>query len=247
MVTDNLLDKIKIYQNIFNNLDDVNKEGYYKLFGVEFTHNSTVIEGNTFTLTETRILLKDHIIAGAGKSIREVNEILGHEMAFDKMLEYSFNKTAISEDVIFDLHTKVMYPASFTNSYRNVDVFIYGSKTKTSEATHVYQDMKFLISDLTKIPFKDPIEKAAYLHAEFVKIHPFTDGNGRTARLIMALSLLNDDYPMIYISKEHRGEYISALEEYGVNKNLQPLKNFLAQEMLKQISFFIEQYQDYIK
>lgn len=236
-----LHEKIKEFNKLFNSFSDDAKKAYFKNFSLEFTHDSTAIEGNTIGYQEMRVLLDKGIVPGGGKTIAEVNEILGFAKAFDLMLQKASENAPISEDLICQLHELVMYPAQNAKGYRDQNAWIYGSKTKTDEVSEIYQDMRFLMMDLKDNKFKDPLEKAAYLHAELVRIHPFTDGNGRTCRLVMNMSLLEDDWPPINIKNKNRKDYISALEEFGVNKQrvLSPFYDFLRLVLERQIDEFL--------
>lgn len=84
------------------------------------------------------------------------------------------------------------------------------------------------------------IELAAWTHAEFVKIHLFTDGNGRTTRLIMNYQLMAEGFPAISIAKEDRLEYFKALEAYAVEGNLQPFADMVAGLVDRQLERYIE-------
>ncbi len=84
------------------------------------------------------------------------------------------------------------------------------------------------------------MELAAWTHAEFVKIHPFTDGNGRTSRLIMNYQLMAEGFPPVSISKEDRLEYFKALEAYAVEGDLQPFAELVAGLVDRQMERYIE-------
>lgn len=234
---------IKIFNNIFNKLDAIQRQEYFENFSLQFTHNSTAIEGNTLSYYETVTLINDDITP-KGKTLRECHEIIGHDLAFKRMLTISSEKKEIDDDIVCELHQLCMYPAKYAGVYRNTNAYIKGAKTKVSEPFRIYEDMKFFYDDLKNKVFNDPIEKAAYTHAEFVRIHPFSDGNGRTARLIMNLSLLNDNCPLICINKEHRADYIETLDCYGVNRDLKPFNDFLCKTMSQDLKDFFLRHDD---
>ena len=93
------------------------------------------------------------------------------------------------------------------------------------------------------MPYKastfDPISLAAWTHAEFVKIHPFTDGNGRTSRLIMNYQLMSAGFLPVSIPKENRLPYFESLEAYAVNDDLTPFTKMVAELEDKQLNFYI--------
>ena len=230
---ESLKEKIACFRQIFSKLDEVQQEEYYVNFGFQFTHNSTAIEGNTLTYYET-VTLIDKDLTPAGKTLRECHEVIGHDLAFKKMLQYADEKAVINDDVVCELHKLCMFPAQYAGIYRNTNSFINGAKTRVSPPGQIYQDLKFLFDDLLHHEFADPLEKAAYTHAEFVRIHPFPDGNGRTSRLLMNLILKSEDYPLICISNQNRQEYIETLDKFGVKRDLNPFYDFLAKTMIKQ-------------
>jgi Fic family protein len=244
---DSLLKKdIECFNQIFSRLDAVQQQEYYVNFGYQFTHNSTAIEGNTLSYYEAVTLINDDITP-SGKTLRECLEVKGHDMAFKRMMQLAFEKTPIDDDLVCELHKLCMFPAKYAGVYRTSNAYIQGARTKVSNPTQIYQDMRFFYQDLSERTFNDPVEKAAYTHAEFVRIHPFPDGNGRTSRLIMNLSLLNDDYPLICIKKELRAEYIETLDIYGVERDLKPFTDFLRKTMKKDLEQFFERHNELYK
>ena len=109
----------------------------------------------------------------------------------------------------------------------------------------MYRQIKMFYNDLSSGSL-NPIELAAWTHAEFVKIHPFTDGNGRTSRLIMNYQLMKNGYLPISIDKKDRLSYYEALEEYAVNNNLTPFADMIALLEEQQLQRCIDMTQDMI-
>ena len=104
----------------------------------------------------------------------------------------------------------------------------------------MYVQIKNFYADLEwKKKVLNPIEYAAWTHAEFVRIHPFIDGNGRTSRLLMNYQLMANDFLPISIAKENRLNYYSALEEYAVSENLVPFTDLIADLEEKQLDSYI--------
>ena len=237
-----LEEKVQSFHNIFNQLNKTRQTEYLDNFSIRYTHDSTAIEGNTCSYFDTVLLITEGLTP-SGKQLNEVYEIVGHDKAIKLLLNYAQSKTAISEDVICALHKEAMFPAEHAGIYRNIDVYIRGATHSVVDSSHIYQEMKFYITDLRTKKFCSPIEKAAFAHAQLVKIHPFIDGNGRTSRLIMNLSLLNDDYLMLNIKKEMRSEYFAALNQYGENKDLNPFIKFMENALIHQIDEFLDKYQ----
>ena len=114
--------------------------------------------------------------------------------------------------------------------YRNVDVYISGAQHTPPSPSEMYQQIQNFYADLTwKAAEMNAIELAAWTHAEFVRIHPFPDGNGRTSRLIMNYQLMSQGYPAISIKKEDRLDYFNALETYALSGDLTPFAEMIAQ------------------
>ena len=105
----------------------------------------------------------------------------------------------------------------------------------------MYSQVKDFYADLTwKGRELNQIELAAWTHAEFVRIHPFPDGNGRTSRLLMNYQLMANGFPAISIAKENRLEYFNALEAYAVEGNLAPFAEMVANLTGHQLDCYLE-------
>jgi Fic family protein len=183
---------------------------YYR---VGLTWSSNALEGNSLSLIETKVIVEDGLTVG-GKPMREVLEATGHAAAFDRMLQLAQGKE-ITEDTIRELHRLFYFAidSEQAGQYRQQQVFISGSEHKTPSASQVPKKMTALFRQLPKRRKKlHGVSFAAWLHLRLVGIHPFIDGNGRTARLAMNLALIQDGYPVTVIPPIRRAEYIRALE-----------------------------------
>jgi len=183
-------------------------------FRIGMTYTSNALEGNTLTLTETKILLEDGLTAG-GKPLKDSYEALGHADAYDFMLDIARSEPfAFSEKIILQLH-KLFYNRIDENTagvYRTVQVFITGTDYIPPPADKIAELMNELTNELLNMWDKEhPICLAAYAHQKLVDIHPFEDGNGRTARLLMNLILINQGYQIVSIPPILRHEYINAI------------------------------------
>jgi Fic family protein len=188
-------------------------DAYYKI-GV--TYSSNALEGNSLTLSETKVLLEDGITVG-GKPIRDCYEATGHARAYDFMLELARStEFTFTEDSIKRLHY-LFYNGiepEKAGHYRTGQVFITGTDYVPPTAEEVPRLMAALVDNLNAKKDKlHPVELAAYAHRRLVDIHPFQDGNGRTARLLMNLILVNKGYCVISIPPVLRHEYITALQQ----------------------------------
>lgn len=210
-------------------------ENRYESFSSLFTYNSTAIEGNTLTLQETTRLLFQNMVP-AGKSLREINEVLNHKKAFDYILNY---KEDITKDFILELHKLVVantldrHLISQIGRFRNVQVFISGVMWFPPKPSDVPERVSTLLTWYSKNKKKiHPLILASYFHSEFEKIHPFVDGNGRVGRLLMNFILYKNKYPMISIPFAIKHKYYDALEKAQTKNNLRPFVKFMV-EILK--------------
>ena len=190
-----------------------------KSFLIEYTHNSTAIEGNTLSLAETKLVLEDKISVG-GKSLREIYEIINHEKAYIFIERQIAEKQKLDENILKDIHQILMDNIIQGGIYRDCEVKITGSKHKPPSANEAYYKMKNFIADLYSKNIENIIILAAYTHAEFVKIHPFIDGNGRVARLIMNYRLMENGFLPVSISQKNRLKYYDTLENYTLNDDI---------------------------
>lgn len=213
-------------------------DNFDKAFEVDYAHNSTAIEGNTLTLIETKVLLEDHISVG-NKSLREIYEIVNHNKAFAYVKKCIADKKTLDENIVKDIHSILMENILVGGVYRNVEVRITGAKHKPPAPSEMYYQIKEFFSNMNSRSDLNPIEFAAWTHAEFVKIHPFVDGNGRTSRLIMNYQFMSNGFLSVSVKKEDRLEYFNYLEEYAVNGNLSPFIDFIAELEEQQLDEYL--------
>ncbi len=183
-------------------------------FRVGLTYSSNAIEGNTLTIDETKVLLEDGLTVG-GKPIKDYYEASGHAEAFDFMLSIaSAHELMITEETILELHRLFHRRIDELNAgrYRSEQVFISGTDFLPPSPKEIPGDMAAFVRWANEIKASThPVEWAALTHLRFVNIHPFVDGNGRTARLLTNLMLLNAGYGMVIVPPVLRGEYMRAL------------------------------------
>lgn len=194
-------------------------DAYYK---IGTTYSSNALEGNSLTLSETKVLLEDGITVG-GKPIRDCYEATGHARAYDYMLALARGESlSVTEDVICRLHY-LFYNGidpDAAGEYRKGQVFITGTEYVPPAAGDVPGYMASFVEELAKRQGGlHPVEFAAYAHRRLVDIHPFQDGNGRTARLLMNLILINQGYCIISIPPVLRHDYIVALQQAQREQN----------------------------
>lgn len=240
MALNKLIEKRDIYQKGKHLINNATISSYEKDFELTFTHNSTAIEGNTLTLMETKVVLEDGISVG-GKKLREIYEVINHKKAYRYIKQCILEEKVLNENIVKDIHAMLMENIIVGGVYRNEEVRISGSRHTPSASNDMYIQIKNFYSDLSwKQRELNVIEYAAWTHAEFVKIHPFIDGHGRTSRLIMNYQLMDSGFLPISIAKENRLEYYNALEDYAVNKNLSPFCELIADLAEKQLDEYIK-------
>ncbi len=184
-------------------------------FMVEYVYNSTSIEGNTLSLNETRLVLQEGITIG-GKSLREHLDVTNQSAAIKCLDAFVKEKREIRESDILTLHRITLKGISdyWAGRYKASQNRIVGSKHKTTPPYKVNGEMSNLVYNLKGNPRKfNPVELAAFAHHEIARIHPFVDGNGRTARLVCNLILMRNGFPPVIIRTKERAKYFDCLEK----------------------------------
>lgn len=215
-LSDNYFDKVDELNKELNSKRPISKETLKSLkesINLEWTYNSNGIEGNTLTLRETQVVLEG--ITVGGKSLKEHLEAINHEQAILFLDDLIKDKEPITEWNIKNIHQLVLKEIDDDNAgkYRDVNVKIKGATHIPPDYLIVPELMEKLIINYEDWKKYHPIIRAALLHGELVKIHPFVDGNGRTSRLVMNLSLMNSGYLPVIVKKEKRLEYYNALDK----------------------------------
>jgi Fic family protein len=215
------------------------------LFDVDFTFNSTAIEGNTLTLQETRIVLMDGITIG-GKTICEHLEVINHKEAIDYIESIAHQKPQeLTKNDLLNIHSIVLRGIDTANAgkYRTVPVYIRkknGEIYKFCDPLFVKDEMDNFFSWLISAHNLHPMWFAAEVHTRFVTIHPFVDGNGRTARLLMNLGLLQSGFVTSILKVAKRTEYLDAIEEWQDTANKEPLVKMIAESVNESLDIYIE-------
>jgi Fic family protein len=177
---------------------------------VEFTYNSNAIEGNTLTLKETALALEGATIGE--KPLKDHLEAIGHKDAFLYITELVSEKIPISEWVIRNIHSLVLIDKPNDKGvYRRMPVKISGAFHEPPQPYLVSKKMEDLVAGYESDK-KHAIEKAALFHLNFEGIHPFIDGNGRTGRLLLNLTLMREGYPPVNVKFTDRKKYYDCFE-----------------------------------
>jgi Fic family protein len=202
-------------------------------FKIENTYSSNAIEGNSLTLTETKVLLEDGLTVG-GKPIKDYYEATGHAKAYDFMYVLAIKQLLVTEDDVKELHRLFYSGIDVDNAgkYKTEQNIITGTDYVPPTPEETPTLMKQYIADYNELSKKNhPIEIAAFAHQGLVDIHPFVDGNGRTARLVMNLELIKGGYLPVSVPPILRDSYINALKagRQGRRYNKEPLSTFIAE------------------
>lgn len=190
---------------------------YYRV-GLAYTSNS--LEGNSLTESETKVVIEDGLTI-EGKPLRDIYEAVGHARAYDYLYDLS-REAPLTEEIVRTLHRLFYQQIDIERAgiYRQVPVFISGSQYAVSPVSEISKRMKQLVQWYNNNEGKlHPVVLAAELHKRFVFVHPFVDGNGRMARLLMNLSLMRNDYNIAVIPAITRAEYIASLEQAHKDEN----------------------------
>jgi len=212
-----------------------------KQMAVEFTYHSNAIEGNTLTLHETRLVIEDGITIG-GKSISEILEAKNHPEAMEFIESLVSARSEINDAIVLHIHKLIMSKiAEDAGHYRTTRVRITGASFLPPPSLEVRSKMNELLNWLKENPDEyTPIELAAVFHHRFVQIHPFTEGNGRTARLLMNVILMKAGYPFIVIVlKRDRLKYLRTLMEADLG-NASAFMNFVARCVERTLDMYLD-------
>lgn len=187
---------------------------------IEWTYNSNAIEGNTLTLSETKVVLENGLTI-RGKSLKDHLETINHKDAIEYIENLVEKNNELSEHDIKSIHHLILKEIETVNAgkYRNQNVFISGAKHVPPTYMSVPYEMQKLIERYQNWKSLHPVIRAGLLHGEFVKIHPFIDGDGRTARLLLNFELILSGYPPIVIKTENRVDYYDALDKAHTTNN----------------------------
>jgi Fic family protein len=186
-------------------------------FTIEWTYNSNAIEGNTLTLQETDLVINRGLTIG-NKSLKEHFEAINHKEGIQFLYDFIKKKKELDEKSILEIHKIILKNISDTDAghYRNANVMIMGAVYLPPSAVKVPRLMAEFMEWYYEHKLKlSTVELAGWVHYKLVYmyIHPFIDGNGRTARLLMNLILLQNGYPPAVILNIDRRKYYQVLKE----------------------------------
>lgn len=204
---------------------------YYR---IGLTYSSNALEGNSLTELETKVLLEDGLTVG-GKPLRDTFEALGHAEAYDFMFSLLGERRVTIEDI--KTFHRLFYKSideSNAGVWRDVIIIVTGS----DYAFPVPAELDGLMVGLerwidAKRGSMHPVRFAAMLHLKFVTIHPFVDGNGRVARLLMNTALIQDGYMFAVVPPILRTDYLAAIRGYQQKSNAEMFCDFITERVLE--------------
>lgn len=253
------LDELKACLDSFRPLPPQQIQQLQAVWDIEYIYESNRIEGNTLTLAETSLVIREGLTV-AGKTINEHLEAINHQEAVWYLRAIVDGDVQVSESMIRALHELILkhHPQHHEQRerYRSVPVMITGTEfvppqpwlvpKLMEELIQYYQQHSCLTSataaalttatTATTAATLHPVALAADMHAELVRIHPFIDGNGRTSRLLMNFILLRHGFPIANISgdKAKRLDYYAALNQSHLQQQPEPFRLLVAQYVRQQ-------------
>lgn len=197
-----------------------------KFYDVELTYTSNAIEGNTLTYRETAEVIEHGITVG-GKPLRDHFEAVDHYEALQWMRELAGQVVPLSEAIVRELHRRVV-----ARSQPEIAGLYSRNPRRIAGSTVVFPNpvkISPLMADYgIWLEASAPTPAASFeAHYRLTAIHPFADGNGRTARLLMNLVLIRGGHPPIAVRPVDRAEYLDALEHASLADDLAPFQTFM--------------------
>lgn len=213
---------------------------------VDQVYNSNALEGNTITKFETKMILEEGITISE-KPMREHLEVVNLAEALDYVESLVNEQQPLTEKMIKEIHTivysRLAKDRRNVGNYRRIPVAISGSDFESPEPLLVPQEMEKLIQwSAQQRDSLHPVEYAALLHEKFVTIHPFIDGNGRTARLLMNFALTEAGFPPIVVKADPQSRltYNRSLEIAQTQGDLVPFLSFITEIVTEKLEKMIK-------
>ncbi|UJF16776.1 Fic family protein (plasmid) [Jeotgalibaca sp. MA1X17-3] len=204
---------------------------------VRFAHHSAGIEGNTISLPATVSIIVNGTLPMSGKAtVREFYEIENHKQAFKHIIEHVSNNDSLTVEIVKEIHADLMDRLQYDRGqFKKSENRILGAEFQTASPAETPTLMLQLLDNLQyrihhSFTEDDQLLAMVDTHIQFERIHPFSDGNGRTGRLVLNYSLLQNGFPPLIIEKEMRAEYIDFLGNQDVEGFFQFSKEHLLKE-----------------
>ena len=220
---------------------------------VRLAHHSAGIEGNTISLPATvSIILNGTLPISSGATVREFYEIENHKQAFSNMLDHLESNDTLSVSIIKEVHADLTDRLQYDKGqFKKNENLIIGAEFQTASPSETPFLVQQLVDNLeyrleNAATDEEKLERILDAHIQFERIHPFSDGNGRTGRVIMNYSLLQEGFPPLIIEKETKATYIELLAKQDLDGFMSFTKEILAKEK-KRMGTFQNMDQEQIK
>jgi len=236
------LDDLKKCLDSFRPIDPIHLKKLEKVWDIVYTYDSNRIEGNTLTLQETALVIEKGLTV-KGKPLKDHIETINHKEALDYIKNIVETKIPFTEEILLTIHRIILQSIDRSNAglYRQDRVRIQGSQHICPNPLKVPELMKsyfmFYQNNKNKL---HPVILAADMHQKLENIHPFIDGNGRTARLIMNLILLQNGFPIASISSKERDKYYDTLELAHVQGDIVEFQRMIIIEVKNSLFEFLK-------
>lgn len=214
-------------------------------FKVELTYSSNAIEGNTLSRIETAEVIERGTAAViSGKSLKDQLEAINHAKALKFIRELAIKIKGhqfITEEHIKAIHKIILTGIrdDWAGRYRATDIHIKGADIELPSPQRVIYLMNDFANWLVVQQEQHPIQVAAEAHLKLASIHPFSDGNGRTARLLMNLILILNGYPMAVIRNEDRTQYLDVIYQAQTKNTTLPYYDFIENAVGRSLDAYI--------
>ena len=211
---------------------------------VRLAHHSAGIEGNTISLPATvSIILNGTLPISSGATVREFYEIENHKQAFSNMLVHLENNDTLSVSIIKEIHADLTDRLQYDNGqFKKNENLIIGAEFQTASPSETPFLVQQLVDNLdyrleNATTEEKKLESVLDTHIQFERIHPFSDGNGRTGRMLMNYSLLQEGFPPLIIEKETKATYVELLAKQDISGFMSFAKKILDKEQKRMQAF----------
>ncbi len=244
------IDDLRMKINVFRPFSKGLMALWQERLRIDWTYNSNALEGNTLTYGETAFFLREGLTS-EGRPLKDYVEAKNHAQAIDYLQEVVTSKRELTEGFIKELHSlllrdidhtvargaggKLIHKPLSPGKYKvrpNHVLTLSGTIHKYTEPIKVVDEMQMLLRWLKQSKEIHAVERAALFHYRFVCIHPFDDGNGRMARLLMNLLLMKSGYPPCVVRNSKRRNYLQSLEQADSTGSTEAFVRILAQELI---------------
>lgn len=230
------------------NLTEFYSHDYIDDVMIRFTYHSTGIEGNTLTLGETTSILLYKTLPASQKtrSLREIYEVSNHRETFAYMLDSAEHDLPVNIALIKKLQYLLTKDTVYNaGEFKETSNYIKGADFETADPSQVPMLMQQWCDNLNyqlqhANSFDDKLRIILAMHIQFEQYHPFSDGNGRTGRILINYLLIKMKQPLLIIARQDRSKYISYLQNNDIDGLFNYAKQKLTQEQKRLHTFQVE-------